>query len=79
MKSLGRPNSPSVPLENVTVQMVGMVVSVKSGSIGEFHLSAFSKVDGVPVMLLKVRKKGYELKDKDLIGREMVFSFRVPI
>lgn len=79
VKTLGRPDKPGEPLENVTIQMVGMVNPVKSDSIGEFHLSAFNKVDGDPIKLLKVRKNGYELRDQDLIGREMVFSSRVPI
>ena len=79
VKTLGRPNKPGVPLENVTIQMVGMVNPVTSSSTGEFHLSAYNKKDGDPIKLLKVRKNGYELRDKDLIGREMVFSDRVPI
>ena len=79
VKTLGRPNKPGVPLENVTIQMVGMVNPVTTSSTGEFHLSAYNKKDGDPIKLLKVRKNGYELRDKDLIGREMVFSSRVPI
>ena len=79
VKTLGRPNKPGVPLENVTIQMVGMVNPVTSSSTGEFHLSAYNKKDGDSIKLLKVRKNGYELRDKDLIGREMVFSSRVPI
>ena len=79
VKTLGRPNKPGVPLENVTIQMVGMVNHVLSSSTGEFHLSAYNKKDGDPIKLLKVRKNGYELRDKDLIGREMVFSSHVPI
>lgn len=79
VKTLGRPNKPGVPLENVTIQMVGMVNHVISSTNGEFHLSAYNKKDGDPIKLLKVRKNGYELRDKDLIGREMVFSSRVPI
>ena len=79
VKTLGRPNKPGVPLENVTIQMLGMVNPVISSSTGEFRLSAYNKKDGDPIKLLKVRKNGYELRDKDLIGREMVFSSRVPI
>lgn len=79
VKTLGRPNKPGVPLGNVTIQMVGMVNPVLSSSNGEFHLSAYNKKDGDSIKLLKVRKNGYELRDKDLIGREMVFSSRVPI
>ena len=79
VKTLGRPNKPGVPLGNVTIQMVGMVNPVTSSSTGEFHLSAYNKKDGDPIKLLKVRKNGYELRDKDLIRREMVFSSRIPI
>lgn len=79
VKTLGRPNKPGVPLENVTIQMVGMVNPVTSSSTGEFHLSAYNKKDGDPIKLLKVRKNGYELRDKGMLNREMVFSSRVPI
>ena len=79
VKTLGRPNKPGEPLGNVTIQMIGMVNPATSSSTGEFHLSAYNKKDGDPIKLLKVLKNGYELKDKDLIGREMVFSSRVPI
>lgn len=79
VKTIGRPGKPGIPLENVVVQMVGMVNPVTSSSAGEFHLSAYNKKNGDPIKLLKVRKNGYELRDKDLIGREMVFSSRVPI
>lgn len=79
VKTLGRPNKPGVPLKNVTIQMVGMVNPVTSSSTGEFHLSAYNKKDGDPIKLLRVLKNGYELRDKDLLKREMVFSSRVPI
>lgn len=79
VKTLGRPNKPGVPLGNVTIQMVGMVNYVISSFSGEFQLSAYNKKDGNPIKLLKVWKNGYELRDKDLIGREMFFSSRVPI
>lgn len=79
VKTLGRPSKPGVPLENVTIQMVGMVNHVLSSSTGEFHLSAYNKKDGDPIKLLRVLKSGYELRDKDLLNREMVFSSHVPI
>lgn len=79
VKTIGRPGKPGTPIENVTIQMVGMVNPVTSSSTGEFHLSAFNKKDGDPIKLLRVLKNGYELRDKDLLNREMVFSSRVPI
>lgn len=79
VKTIGRPGKPGVPLENVTIQMVGMVNATTSSATGEFKLSAYNKKDGDAIKLLKVRKNGYELKDKDLIGRSLVFSSHVPI
>lgn len=79
VKTIGRPGKPGVPLENVTIQMVGMVNPAISSATGEFRLSAYNKKDGDAIKLLKVRKNGYELKDKELIGRLLVFSSHVPI
>ena len=79
VKTIGRPGKSGVPLENVTIQMMGMVNAVKSSAAGEFHLSAYNKKDGDAIKLLRVQKNGYELKDKDLIGRSLVFSSQVPI
>ena len=79
VKTIGRPDKPGVPLENVTIQMVGMVNPVVSSATGEFYLSAYNKKDGDAIKLLRVQKNGYELKDKDMIGRSLVFSSHVPI
>jgi hypothetical protein len=79
VKTLGRPGKPGEPLENVIIQMVGMVNPSISSSTGEFHLAAYNKKDGDAIKLLRVQKNGYELKDKDIIGRSLVFSSHVPI
>lgn len=79
VKTIGRPDKQGVPLENVTIQMVGMVNPVISSATGEFYLSAYNKKDGDAIKLLRVQKNGYELKDKDMIGRSLVFSSHVPI
>ena len=59
--------------------MVGMVNATTSSATGEFYLSAYNKKDGDAIKLLRVQKNGYELKDKDMIGRSWVFSSHVPI
>ena len=79
VKTIGRPGNPGVPLANVTIQMVGMVNATTSSTTGEFYLSAYNKKDGDAIKLLRVQKNGYELKDKDMIGRSLVFSSHVPI
>ena len=79
VKTIGRPGKPGVPLENVTIQMMGMVNATTSSSTGEFKFSAYNKKDGDAIKLLRVQKNGYELKDKGMIGRSLVFSSHVPI
>lgn len=59
VKTLGRPNKPGVPLENVTIQMVGMMNPVTTSSTGEFRLSAYKKKYGAPIKLLNVRVNDY--------------------
>lgn len=79
VKTIGRPNKPGMALKGVTIRMKGMVNAVVSSATGEFHLSAPGKKDGDEIILLGIHKKGYELKDKELLGRQLVFSTRVPL
>lgn len=79
VKTIGRPGKPGVPLQNVTIQMAGAVNAVSSSSTGEFHLVVHNKKDGDVIKLLWVRKNGYELRDKELIGRPLAYSSQVPI
>ena len=79
VRTIGRPDKPGVALENVMIRFQGIVNSVVTSSEGEFHLSVPNKKDGDAIILLSVQKIGYELKDKELIGRSLVFSSRVPV
>lgn len=79
VKTIGRPGKPGINLSNVMVQAKGMINPVISDTTGEFNISIPGKSDGDPIVFLRVKKSGYELKDKGLIGREQVCSSRVPI
>ena len=79
MKTIGRPNKPGFALGNVTIRVRGMVNAVLTSERGEFWVNVIGKKDGDPIVLLSVRKNGYELKDKGLIGRSLVFSTQVPL
>lgn len=79
VKTIGRPNKPGVALEGVTIRMQGVPNAVVSSKTGEFCLAVPNKKDGDPISLLSVQKKGYELKEKEQLGRPLVFSSRVPI
>lgn len=79
VKTIGRPNKPGVVLSGVTIRMRGMVNAVVSSQMGEFNLLMPNKKDGDAIVIQSVQKNGFELKDKDLVGRQLVFSSRVPI
>ncbi len=79
VKTIGRPEQPGVMLENVLLQAKGMFNATTSNETGEFSITVPGKKDGDPIVFLRVQKKGYVLKDKDLIGRSNVCSSRVPI
>lgn len=79
VRTIGRPNKPGVVLEGVVIRVQGLINSVVTSSEGKFHLSVPDKKDGDALVLLSVRKNGYELKDKELIGRSLIFSSQVPI
>lgn len=79
VKTIGRPNKPGVPLANVTIRMRGMFNAVVSSHDGTFSLLMTGKKDGDAIILQSVQKSGYELKDRELTGRSLVFSSQVPI
>ena len=79
VKTIGRPNKPGVALGGVTIRMKGAFNAVVSSATGEFHLSVSGKKDGDAIVLLSIQKMGYELKDRELTGRQLVFSSRVPL
>lgn len=79
IKTIGRPDKPGKMLSNVMVQAKGMFNAVISDTSGYFSIAVPGKQDGDPIVFLRVQKNGYELKDKDLVGRQLVCSSTVPI
>lgn len=79
VKTQGRPNKPGVPLSGVTIRVRGAINSILSGQDGRFSILMPDKKDGDALVLQQVRKQGYELCDRELIGRQLVFSTRVPV
>lgn len=79
IKTIGRPDKSGAMLGDVLVQAKGMFNPVTSNEDGAFSVSVPGKSDGDPIVFLRIQKNGYELKDKDFIGRQNVFSSRVPI
>lgn len=79
VKTIGRPDKPGVVLGDVVVQAKGMFNPVTSDNSGAFSITVPGKNDGDPILFLRIQKNGFELKDKDFIGRQHVCSSRVPI
>lgn len=79
VKTLGRPNKPGIPLSGVSIRFRGLMNQVLSDEKGYFSIQMPDKKEGDAIILQGIRKNGYELKDRDLIGRPLVFSSRVPI
>ena len=74
VKTLGRPGAPGKPLQGVTVRVRGVMNALVSDANGSFKIQATGKKDGDAIIINSVRKNGYELKDKGIVGRSLVFS-----
>ena len=79
VKTIGRPGKPGAPVPNTTIRWKGTVNSTVSGKDGRFTSTMPGKKDGDAIVLQSVNKQGYELQDKGIIGRPLVFSTTVPI
>ena len=78
VKTLGRPAQKGVPLAGVTVRIAEAHNAGGSGKDGAFSLP-MNKKDGESFVIRQVQKAGYELNDRDLIGRKYAFSSTHPI
>jgi len=79
IKSIGRPDKPGVPIQNASIKVRGLVNSAISTDNGEFNIYIPEKKDGDEYYLVGVQKNGFELKDKDIIGRPLIYSTKVPL
>ena len=78
VKTLGRPTQKGVPLPGVTVRVMDSHNAIVSGKNGEFSFST-NKKEGESFAIRQVQKAGYELNDRDVIGRKYAFSSTHPI
>ena len=79
VRTLGRPDKPSVALEGVTVRAEGVHNAVLSGKDGRFQMPMNDKRNGDSYFLQQVQKKDYELADQSVVGRKYAYSDRVPL
>ncbi len=79
VKTLGRNNKPGVALGGVSVRVRGGHNAVLSGPNGKFSIQLVGKKPGDEYRLQQVQKQGYELKEKEVIGRPYAYSTTVPL
>ena len=79
MKTLGRPDKAGQPLSGVTIRAKGSHNTVLSDSQGMFSLPLNGKHNGDTYSLQQVQKNGYELNEANIIGKQQVFSDKVPL
>ena len=74
VKTLGRPNKPGTPLNDVEIRVKGEHNTVFSNAKGEFSVLMLGKKNGEAYSLQRIYKKYYELCDKNTVGRSYAFS-----
>lgn len=79
VKTISRPDIPSITLSDVIIQPKGPYNKVITDDLGCFKMVLSDKKEGDSIALINVYKKGYDLRDKEVIGRYYGLSYTVPI
>ena len=79
VKTLGRPDKNGEPLSGVSVRVKGEHNPVLSKENGTLTLLLTGKKNGDAYTLQEVQKKGYELNETGVIGRQYAYSDKVPL
>lgn len=79
VKTLGRPDKKGEPLSAVSVRVKGEHNPVLSKEDGTLTLLLTGKKNGDAYALQEVQKKGYELNETGVIGRQYAYSDKVPL
>ena len=74
VKTLGRPNQKGQPLSGVSIRVKGAHNAVLNKSDGTFGM----QIQDNSFVLQYIQKSGYELNEKEIIGRKYAFSSHVP-
>lgn len=79
VKTIGRPGRPGEAVPQAIVRVRGAHNAVLTDKEGHFFLQIPEKKNGDELVVLNVQKNGYELRDRNIADRRMVFSSNVPI
>lgn len=77
VRTLGRPDKASEALGGVIVRVKGEHNAIISRDDGTFTIEMPGKKNGDAYSFQQVQKNGYELKEKEIIGRQYALSNRV--
>lgn len=79
VKTIGRPDQPGQPLEDVTIRVRGTESLSVSDENGHFLLALAHYSSGQAYSLSRVSKAGYQLADAGLLGRRFPYSSEIPL
>lgn len=79
VRTVSRPDQPSQYLSGTVVRLQGDYNPVMTDEQGQFRLLMPGLKNGAPYALAGVNKGGYELREPELVGRQIPFSTSVPL
>lgn len=79
VRTVTRPDAPSQRLQGVVVRVQGDYNPVLSDEQGAFLVSMPGYKNGTAYTLAGINKGGYELREPELVGRQLPFSTSVPM
>ena len=79
VRTVSRPDAAQQYLQGVVVRVQGEYNPVMSDENGAFHVQMPGQKNGAPYALAGINKGGYELREPELIGRQIPFSSSVPL
>ena len=79
VRTVTRPDAPSQRLQGVVVRVQGDYNPVLSDEQGAFQVSMPGYKNGAAYTLAGINKGGYELREPELVGRQLPFSTSVPM
>lgn len=79
VRTVSRPDASSQVLQGVVVRLQGEYNPVMSDEQGDFGVLMPGYKNGAPYTLAGINKGGYELREPEMVGRQLPFSSSVPL
>ena len=79
VRTVTRPDAPSQVLQGVVVRVEGDYNPVMSDETGAFQVLMPGYKNGTAYALAGINKGGYELREPEMVGRQLPFSTTVPL